>query len=218
VERTDVIVETVATDLLAARAAIWIADRAWAAVAARGEAHIAVSGGSTPAAMIVALAGLPLPWAHVHLWQVDERVAPDGEPVRNANQLAPLTAVGAHVHLMHVTAIHLAGAAIGYGAALPRRVDVVHLGLGDDGHTASWPLGDPVVDAASPCVVVGPFNGTMRMTLTPPVVNGARARMFLASGTAKVPMLHRLLAHDAAIPATRVQGDGTTLLTDQPLA
>jgi 6-phosphogluconolactonase len=207
-------IETVPAESLAARAAIWIADRAWAAVAARGEAHIAVSGGSTPAAMLTSLATLTLPWHQVHVWQVDERVAPDGDAVRNANQLAPLEAVGAVVHLMPVTAANLAVATVAYGRAFPLRFDVVHLGLGDDGHTASWPPGDPVLYATAPCTIIGPFNGTMRMTLTPPVVNGARARMFLTAGATKRPMLERLIARDQAIPASHVQPTETTVLTD----
>jgi 6-phosphogluconolactonase len=209
-------IETIPADLLAARAAIWIADRAWSAIAARGEAHIAVSGGSTPAAMLTSLATLTLPWSDIHIWQVDERVAPDGDAVRNANQLAPLEAIGAMVHQMPVTTADLAEAAAAYCRAFPPRFDVVHLGLGDDGHTASWPPGDPVIDATAPCTIVGPFNGTTRMTLTPPAVNAARARMFLAAGAAKRPMLERLIARDRTIPAGYVQPADTTLLTDLP--
>jgi 6-phosphogluconolactonase/glucosamine-6-phosphate isomerase/deaminase len=208
------IIETVPAESLAARAAIWIADRAWSAVAARGEAHIAVSGGTTPAAMLASLATLTLPWPHVHIWQVDERVAPDGDAVRNANQIAALEAIGAVLHKMPVTATNLAEAAGAYGRALPQHLDIVHLGIGDDGHTASWPPGDPVLHATAPCVVVGPFNGTMRMTLTPPVVNGARARMFLAGGAGKRPMVERLIAQDPSIPSSHVQPADTTVLTD----
>jgi 6-phosphogluconolactonase len=214
-EHIGVKIETVPAESLAARAAIWIADCAWSAIAARGEAHIAVSGGTTPAAMLTSLATLSLPWSDIHIWQVDERVAPDGDAVRNANQLAPLEAVGAVVHRMPVTSPDLAQAAESYGANLPRHLDVVHLGLGDDGHTASWPPGDPVIDATDPCVIVGPFNGTIRMTLTPPVINGAHHRMFLVAGKAKLPMLRRLMAGDPTIPATQVRTAATTLLTDQ---
>jgi 6-phosphogluconolactonase/glucosamine-6-phosphate isomerase/deaminase len=206
--------ETVPAELLATRAAIWIADRAWSAIAVRGEAHIAVSGGSTPAAMLTSLATLSLPWHHVHVWQVDERVAPDGDAVRNANQLAPLEAVGAVLHRMPVTATNLAEAAAAYGRALPQRLDVVHLGIGDDGHTASWPPGDAVLHSTASCTVVGPFNGMMRMTLTPRIVNAARVRMFLAGGEAKRPMLDRLIARDGTIPASHVQPADTTVLTD----
>ena len=109
-------VEVVPNGLLAGRAAIWIADRAWSAVAARGVAHVAVSGGSTPAAMFAELCVLALPWERVHVWQVDERVAPDGDSNRNANQLGGFDAAGAVVHLMDVATPDLAGAAARYAA------------------------------------------------------------------------------------------------------
>lgn len=207
-------VEVVRADQLAMRGAIFVAERVWAAVAQRGEAHVALSGGSTPDAMIKALATLTVPWESLHIWQVDERVVPDGDPARNAGQLNPLVDAGATVHLMNVTSVHLAGAAMAYASALPRRLDVVHLGLGDDGHTASWPPGDPVVDTASPCAVVGPYNGHLRMTLTPPAINGARARCFLVSGEAKRPALLRLLTGDPDSPASQVQHESTSVLTD----
>jgi 6-phosphogluconolactonase len=210
--------EIISDGRLAARAAVWIADRVWQAIAERGEAHVAVSGGSTPAPMFTLLGAIDLPWNSIHVWQVDERIAPDNDPARNARQLEPLQRAGATLHLMRVTATHLAGAAIDYGAALPRRLDVVHLGLGDDGHTASWPPGDPVVDTASPCAIVGPYNGHLRMTLTPPVVNAARARVFLVSGESKRPMLDRLIfKHGDNIPARQVQRQETVVLTDREI-
>ena len=137
---------------LAQRAAIWVADQLWSAIAERDVAHLAVSGGTTPKAMFGALATLPLPWDRVHVWQVDERVAPDGDPARNLDDLeaALLSKVPATPHLFAVTNPDLAAAAAAYAADLHAAcdgvLDVVHLGLGDDGHTASWPPGDPVVD------------------------------------------------------------------------
>ena len=116
--------------------------------------------------MLAALAWCVVPWEAVDVWQVDERVAPDGHPDRNANQLAGLP--GRH-HLMPVTARDLRRAAARYAATLPERFDVVHLGMGPDGHTASWPPGDPVVDSDRPVDLCGEFNGRVRMTLTPPV-------------------------------------------------
>ena len=209
--------EVVASKALAARAAIWVADRIWTSVAAREIAHLAVSGGSTPQAMFNHLAALPLPWEQVHVWQVDERVVPDGDNDRNASQLNGLFAAGATIHLLPVTAADLAQAAETFAKLLPDRFDVVHLGLGDDGHTASWPPGDPVVERAAPVAVVGPYNGRLRFTLTPPVVNAARERMFLVAGATKTAMLHRLLDRDPAIPAVRVTRLNTTVLTDLPI-
>ncbi len=206
--------EVVSTSLLPGRAAIWVADRLCTAIAERGEAHLAVSGGATPLAMFAALAALPLPWPQVHVWQVDERVAPEGDQDRNAGQLDALRDVGAVIHLMDVTNPSLVVAAASYAAELPDRFDVIHLGLGDDGHTASWPPRDPVVNLTERVAVVGPFKDRVRLTLTPPVVNNARHVMFLVAGAAKAPMLARLLRGDLSIPATVVRRTGTTILTD----
>jgi 6-phosphogluconolactonase len=206
--------EVVSTALLPGRAAIWVADRLCTAIAERSEAHLAVSGGATPLAMFAALAALPLPWLQVHVWQVDERVAPDGDQDRNAGQLHALRGVGAVIHLMDVTNPSLPAAAASYAAALPDRFDVIHLGLGDDGHTASWPPRDPVVNLTERVAVVGPFKDRVRLTLTPPVVNNARHVMFLVAGATKAPMLARLLRGDPSIPATVVRQTGTTILTD----
>ena len=132
--------------LAAARA---IAGHLRDAVRERGEAFLAVSGGSTAPPMFARLLELDVPWEQVRVWQVDERVAPDGHPDRNAEQLAPIPAV---THLMPVTATDLDLAADQYAHALPERFDVVHLGLGDDGHTASWPPGvSPMPGVAAAC-------------------------------------------------------------------
>ena len=207
-------VERIPPELLPGRAAVWVGDRLWTAIAERGAGHLAVSGGSTPVAMFAALAALPLPWADVHIWQVDERVAPNGDPDRNAEQLGALRSVGAVIHLMDVTNASLPTAAAAYAEELPDRFDVIHLGLGDDGHTASWPPRDPVVQLHERVAVVGPFKDRVRLTLTPPVVNNARHLMFLVSGDAKRPMLSRLRAGDPGIPATAVRKTGTVVLTD----
>jgi 6-phosphogluconolactonase/glucosamine-6-phosphate isomerase/deaminase len=131
----------VAADAAAAAtdAAEWLAGQLRNAVRRRGAASLALSGGSTPGVMLTVLASLDVPWRKVGVWQVDERVAPDGDPARNARLLAQLDGTGARVRAMSVTARDLAAAARRYAAQLPDRFDVVHLGLGDDGHTASWP-------------------------------------------------------------------------------
>jgi 6-phosphogluconolactonase len=206
--------ELIPTALLPGRAAVWVADRLWSAIAEREAAHLAVSGGSTPLAMFTALAAMPLPWSQVHVWQVDERVAPHGDSRRNAGQLDALAEAGAVIHLMDVTNPSLPTAASAYAAALPDRFDVIHLGLGDDGHTASWPPRDPVVTLTQRVAVVGPFNDLVRLTLTPPVVNNARHVMFLVAGANKASMLARLRRGDLTIPATAVRRAGTTILTD----
>jgi 6-phosphogluconolactonase/glucosamine-6-phosphate isomerase/deaminase len=190
-------------------AARWVSRRVGDAVRRRGSATLAVSGGSTAPAMIAAL---DLPWERVEVWQVDERVAPDGHAARNADQLGGLECP---VHLMPVTAPDLRAAARRYAARLPDRFDVVHLGVGDDGHTASWPPGEPGVAVSErPVELTGEFNGWPRMTLTAGVVNAARARLVLAAGESKRAPLNRWLAGDRRLPVHHVHRTGTWLFTD----
>jgi 6-phosphogluconolactonase len=219
-------VEVHGHDELAERAAEWIAARMKPAVASRGRFTLAVSGGSTPAAMFAALSQLALPWAEVHVFQVDERVAPDDDPDRNLGDLSAnlLDRVPVHAHVMDVTAPDLDDAARRYAAEL-RAVtddgvlDVVHLGLGDDGHTASWPPGDPVIDVEDADVAITqPYRGRVRMTLTVPTVNRARDVMFLAAGAGKAEMVQKLVARDPGIPASRVRPDATLLVDERAAA
>ncbi len=158
------------TEEPAADAGRWMARRLRDAVRRRGTATLAVSGGGSAPPMFEVLLAQDVPWHDVIVWQVDERVAPDGHPERNARQLVDFPCP---VELMPVTDDDLAAGAARYAGGLPERFDVVHLGLGDDGHTASWPPGDPVVDSSNGCEVIGEFNGFRRMTLTPPIVNAA---------------------------------------------
>jgi 6-phosphogluconolactonase len=224
---SDIDVEVLPDDrTLAVRTADLVAARLSAAMTANGRATLAVSGGSSPAGFLTELSGRDLPWAAIHVFQVDERVAPPGDPDRNLTGLraslldrAPIPA--ANVHPMPVNGEDLDAAAAVYArdiravAGLEGRFDVVHLGLGDDGHTASWPPGDPVVEATADVAVVGPFNGRLRMTLTPPVVNRAGWIVWLVAGAGKAPMVARLLDGDPAIPAGRVRRHGATLLADR---
>jgi 6-phosphogluconolactonase len=195
-------------------AAEMIARRLRDAVRRRGSATIAFSGGSTTPPMLAVLATLDVPWPAVEVFQVDERVAPDGDPDRNAGQLAVLAVERRRLHLMPVTATDLDAAAARYTANLPERFDIVHLGMGDDGHTASWPPGDPVIDSARPVDISGEFNGRVRMTLTPGTVNRARMRLVLVTGAGKAPMVERWLARDTTIPIQRVRRTGTVVVLD----
>ena len=188
------------------------------AVRRRATAALAVSGGSTPALMFAALIALDLPWRHVSIWQVDERVAPAADPARNAHMLSGFSELGAQVHLMPVEDPQLDRAATRYAASLPDRFDAVHLGLGDDGHTASWPPGDPVANSASLIAMSGEYNGFVRMTLTPRVVNAARHRLVLATGEAKAAPISQWLLGDASLPIQRVRRTDTVVVLDRAAA
>ena len=191
-------------DSVARAAAKTIAADARAAIAARGCFALAVSGGHTPWIMLRALGGEDIPWAGVHVFQVDERVAPDGHPDRNLTHLresflqyVPLRPE--QIHAMPVEAADLEAAAAEYARTLgeiagsPAVLDLVHLGLGPDGHTASLVPGDPVLDIADRDVAVtGVYQGRRRMTLTYPALNRARRVLWVVTGGEKVEMLRRL--------------------------
>lgn len=202
----------------AATAAALIARRIRAAAALRERVGFAVSGGSTPALMFAALAGMSVPWTQLDVYQVDERVAPDGDPARNLGLLEAFAERGARVVAMAVSAVDVRRAAARYASRLPDWLDVVHLGVGDDGHTASWPPGDPVVDAPTLVAVSGRYRGHVRMTITPAVVNRARSRVVLATGADKAAPIERWLLGDPGVPVQRVRRTGTTIVLDEAAA
>ena len=178
----------------------------------------AVSGGSTPGPAFQALAELPVEWSRVDLYQVDERVAPDGDPARNLNGLREYLAnyVDAVLHPMPVEADDLEAAAAEYAAQLPSVLDVVHLGLGDDGHTASLVPGDPVLDIKDRRVALTePYRGHRRMTLTFEPLARANELVWIVAGADKAPMVQRLLDGDPSIPAGRLPQDRAILVTDE---
>lgn len=197
-----------------------------------GVCRVAVSGGSTPAALFDALVGLDVPWSSVVLHQVDERVAPDGSPDRNATQLEqhllePLRSHGRgparrNVRLLPVGSTDLSRAARSAGATIDAAtpLDLVHLGLGDDGHTASWPPGVEIPQGPhTPAVVaVGPFNGLVRLTLTPRVVNAARMRLVVAAGAAKADAVSRWLLDDPGVPVQMLRRAHTVVVLDEAAA
>ncbi len=191
---------------LARRAAEFVAGRARTATADHGQFTFAVSGGTTPWAMFAELAHHDLPWASVRIYQVDERVAADGDPDRNLTHLRrSLGRLPAVVLPMPVTAPDLDSAAAAYASQLPGRFDLVHLGLGADGHMASLVPGDPVLEVADRLVAVTrPYQGHRRMTLTYPALARAEELLWLVSGADKHQALTRLLASDPSIPAGRV--------------
>jgi 6-phosphogluconolactonase/glucosamine-6-phosphate isomerase/deaminase len=212
-------VDIVVSDVPAAAAAARIAFRLRDAVRRRGTASLALSGGTSTPPMIDALVRSDVPWRSVGIWQVDERVAPDGHVDRNARQLEPLAGVAGAVHAMPVMAPDLPVAAARYGTGLPEQFDVIHLGVGTDGHTASWPPDEPAVPSSpAPVELVPMFNGRPRMTLTRRIVNGARCRVVLAVGGAKRPVIERWLLGDPALPITAVRRTGTTTFLDEAAA
>jgi 6-phosphogluconolactonase len=205
---------------VAARAAGYVAGLARAAVAAGSRFSFAVSGGQTPWAMFRALAAQDMPWASADLFQVDERVAPAGDPDRNLTHLREsLGTAAATVHPMPVEEADLAAAARAYAAVLPARFGLVHLGLGPDGHTASLVPGDPVLDETSDLVAVTlPYQGHRRMTLTYPALARAARVLWLVTGADKQEPLARLLSGDRSIPAGRVQAGHSLVLADAQAA
>ena len=217
-------------DAVARRGAAVIAADARAAVAARGRFIVAVSGGRTPWQMLRALAGEEVPWAALHVVQVDERVAPAGHPDRNLTHLresllqhAPLRPE--QILAMPVEAPDLEAAAAQYARTLqqiagsPPVLDLAHLGLGPDGHTASLVPGDPVLAVTDADVAItGVYQGRRRMTLTYPMLNRSRRILWLVTGGEKVGMLARLRQGDPSIPAGRVRPDQALVLADRAAA
>jgi 6-phosphogluconolactonase len=217
-------------DAVAQKAAEIIAAEARAAVKARGRFIVAVSGGHTPWQMLRALANEDVPWESVNVVQVDERVAPAGDPDRNLTHLyeslrehAPIRLE--QIYAMPVEAPDLETAAERYTEALkniagsPPVLDLVHLGLGPDGHTASLVPGDPVLNVTDRDVAVtGVYQGRCRMTLTYPIINRARRILWLVTGSDKVAALARLRDSDVSIPAGRIQRNQALLLADRAAA
>ena len=215
-------------DAVAEAAARLVAGEARAAVAARGRFAFAVSGGNTPWRMLRVLAGEALPWKAIQIFQVDERVALDGDPDRNLTHLresllSRVDLPGPNLHAMPVERGDLAEAAAAYARELAGTaggvLDLVHLGLGTDGHTASLVPGDPVLEVKDADVgVTGVYAGRRRMTLTYPALGRARQILWVVTGADKARALLRLEAGDPTIPAGRVRADRAVLLADAAAA
>jgi 6-phosphogluconolactonase len=227
-------IEVLANDDAVAKAAAGvIAAEARDAVAARGVFTLAVSGGKTPWAMLKDLASEEVPWSQVHVFQIDERIAPEGDPDRNLTHLhesllgnAPIPKE--NIHAMPVNAEDPLEGAKAYEETLqqfcgnPPELDMAHLGLGPDGHTASLVPNDPVLEVTDRDVAltdpVNLYQDRRRMTLTYPMINRSRKILWLATGAAKIPMIVKLRAGETSIPAGRINHTNALLLTDTAAA
>jgi len=204
-------------ETVARRASNFVAERARAAIVDHGRFHFAVSGGHTPWATFAELATCDISWKHVVLYQVDERVAPNGDLDRNLTHLRQsLANAPAEIVAMAVERPDLEEAAADYAAVLPSRFDLVHLGLGPDGHCASLVPGDPVLEITDRLVgVTASYQGHRRMTLTYPALGRADQLLWLVTGADKQDALRRLLTGDETIPAGRVQAKASLVMADR---
>jgi 6-phosphogluconolactonase len=215
---------------VARRGAALLAAAARTAAALRGRFLVALSGGSTPWQMLRALADEDVPWRAVHVFQVDERVAPAGHPERNLTHLREclhgrVSLPEEQLHPMPVENADLEAGVRDYAATLARQagnppvLDLVHLGLGSDGHTASLVPDDPVLDVEDADVAItAPYAGHRRMTLTYPALDRALRVLWLVTGEPKSAMLNRLRAGDREIPAGCVRSDRALVLADRAAA
>ena len=204
------------------------AEQARRAIRESGRFVASVSGGHTPWMMLQRLGDEDVPWDGVHVVQVDERIAPAGDPDRNLTHLRESLLVHTalpegHLHPMPVEESDPEAAALRYAATLealagsPPHLDLVHLGLGPDGHTASLVPGDSVLEVrdAPVALTAGAYQGRRRMTLTLPVLDAARCILWLITGAEKRPMVERLLRADPAIPAGRVAQSRAFVVADR---
>lgn len=210
---------TVDSDEQAAQCAVELIERAAAtAIRERGRFNFAVSGGKSPWRMFELLSESTLDWPKTSMFQVDERIAPTGSPERNLTHLVlslPL-ACQAAIRPMPVGSTDLDVATSEYEYSLPERLDLIHLGIGPDGHTASLVPDDPVLEVNDRAVALtgGEYQGNRRMTLTYPAINHARKVFFLILGEDKRDAFERLLAGDGSVPAARVRNPDMVAITD----
>lgn len=215
------------SNALAKEAAVYIADRVRENITKKGFFTLAISGGRTPWEMIKELATEDLPWEKIFLFQVDERIAPDGHADRNLTQLfksiqgTPLVN-RLNIFPMHVVAEDLNAACVEYAEIIKRitetgKFDLVHLGIGTDGHTASLIPSDEVLEVHDKGVALtkNPYQGRQRMTLTYPLINQAEKILWVVSGEEKAAMLNRLIQKDPTIPAGKIEQHNAILLTEE---
>ncbi len=201
-------------DSLAVAASAFVADRA---NAAHEPFSFAFSGGKSPWIMLADLARRDLPWQNVTIYQVDERVIPVDDDLRNLKHAREaLRDVSVTIDAMDVEAEDLDASAARYAAGLPAHIDLIHLGLGPDGHCASLIPGDPVLDVEDRLVALtGLYQDTHRMTLTYPALARANQLLWVISGADKRDALAKLLDGDTSIPAGRVEANASLIMADR---
>jgi 6-phosphogluconolactonase len=201
-------VQLLVGDDLVALATTFIAEQS---AAAGDPFRIALAGGSTPRSVYEGLSDLRLDWAAWHVWWSDERLVPPDHP--DSNERMARDALLSRVPIPESQVHPLRS----LDAVLPDRFDLVLLGIGPDGHTASLFPGDSALEAAGPVVrVVRPDHP--RLTFTYPVLNAARCVAFMVSGEGKREQVGRVLAGDRSLPAARVAADRTVILADAAAA
>jgi 6-phosphogluconolactonase len=217
-------------ETVAIEAAKLIAGMARQEVTSRGRFILAVSGGKTPWLMLRALGSEDVPWESVHVIQVDERIAPAGHPDRNLVQLRENLHLNSRlpenqIYAMPVETTDPDSAAKTYQSILckiagnPPVIDLVHLGLGTDGHTASLIPGDPVLRVENADVAItGIYQGRKRLTLTYPIINRSRNILWIVTGSEKHNMLRRMLDADPNIPAGYIRQDNALVMADKDAA
>jgi 6-phosphogluconolactonase len=204
-------------EAVAVAAADYVAQHARRSIDDHGRFTFAVSGGRTPWVMFEKLARLDVAWDDIVIYQVDERIALDGDPTRNLTNLEKsLGDPRPTIMAMPVNDDDLNEAAETYGETLPTRFDLVHLGLGPDGHTASLIPGDPVLDVRDRLVAVtGVYQGEQRMTLTYEALARAEQLLWLVTGEDKRSALAALLGGDTSIPAGSVVASSSMVMADE---
>ncbi len=203
-------------DAVHRRGAELIAEAVRDAISARGRCALGVSGGRGPWPMFSRLEDLGLDWTRTEIFQVDERVAPAGSDERNLTHLIESLSIGAQgsIRPMPVTDEDLDAAADRYAESLPEALDIAHLGIGPDGHTASLVPGDPVLEVTDRRVAVtaGEYQGVRRMTLTYPELHRVRTLLWVVTGDRKRDALTKLLARDPSTPSGRVEPGGDSIV------
>jgi len=204
-------------DALARAAAAYVCEVSCAVATRDTPFTFAMSGGTSPWRMLQELILEDIDWARTRIFQVDERVAPQGSDLRNLTHIrAGLASTSVSIEAMGVDSPDLEAAAVQYARRLPERFDLVHLGLGPDGHTASLVPADPVLDVDDRLVALTlAYQGTRRMTLTYRALSRADQLLWLVTGVEKRTALAQLLDGDTSIPAGRVEAKRSLIMADK---